>query len=79
MGVDPIAIDTVNEYMIGSGENLPNHSLSQMGKGKFVRQQVSGVPTFRTQQEIFRYAAWLITLGGSLPHEDGEHTFVSRC
>lgn len=72
---DPIEIDTLNEYAISYGENLPNHSLAQMGRGKFVRQQVAGIPTFRTQQAIFRYAAWLLTMAELLPHEDGEHTF----
>lgn len=74
-GVDPIEVDAANDYMIGLGENLPNHSLSQMGRSKFVRQKVAGMPTFRTQQEAFRYAAWLVSMAEVLPHEDGEHTF----
>lgn len=75
MGVDPIEIDTVNEYLIGAGENLPNHSLSQMGRSKFIRQHLPSVPTFRTRQAAFRYAAYLLTMAEVLPDEDGEHTF----
>jgi hypothetical protein len=75
---DPPPIDTINEYAMSAGQNLPNHSTSIAGRGRFVRQGVPEVPTFRTKQQAFRYAAWLIEMAGNhLPDEDGcaSHTF----
>lgn len=66
----------LNSYVVTRGENLPNHSTSLAGKGKFV-----GISTYpvqlRTAQEAYRLAAWLIVMAeGHLPNEDGaeEHT-----
>lgn len=73
-------IETVNEYAIHSGQNLPNHSMSIAGLGKFVRQGMEGAPIFRTKQAAYRYAAWLITVAEiSLPDEEGceEHDFAA--
>jgi len=76
---EPTRVDTTNEYAIGAGENLPNHSASLAGKGKFVRQMVPEVPMFRTRQQAYRYAAYLLELAANhLPDEEGctEHTFA---
>lgn len=73
----PPEIDTTNEYAIHTGQNLPNHSMSMLGLGKFVRQGMQGEPTFRSRQAAYRYAAWLITVAEVLPNEEGceEHDF----
>lgn len=70
-------INTQNDFLLSFGSNLPNHSMTLAGKGKFVRQSVGIVPTFRTRQEAFRYASWLIELADMLPDEEGceSHTF----
>lgn len=71
-------IDTRNEWFLAAGQNLPNHSTSLEGRGRFVRQSIPVVPTFRNKQEAYRFAAWLITLAENhLPDEEGceSHTF----
>lgn len=61
---------TENEFNLIKGENLSNHSTSLAGRGKFVRQGNPVVPTFRTRQAAYRYAARLIELAGNhLPDE----------
>lgn len=80
MAFDPSdgTVNRVNELGLSAGENLPNHSTSLAGRAKFVRQVQPNVPTFRTKQEAFRYAAWLVTLAEiHLPDEEGAelHTF----
>jgi hypothetical protein len=65
-------VDTQNSYMLSAGQNLPNHSTSMAGRGKFVRQALGKIPEFRTKQQAYRYAAWLITMADSwLPDEEG--------
>lgn len=74
--VDEVPVNTLNEFAISAGQNLDNHTASMSGRGKFVRQMMPTVPTFRTKQEAFRYAAYLVTMAEShLPDEDGEHTY----
>lgn len=70
-------VNTANDYGLGVGKNLDNHSTSLAGRGKFVRQTMPSLPTFRTRQEAFRYAAWLLVLteAQQLPDEDGAHEF----
>jgi len=70
-------INTSNDYLLMFGQNLPNHSTSIAGRGKFVRQSIVETPTFRTAQQAYRYAAWLATMAEMLPDEAGaeEHTF----
>lgn len=71
-GEDPPVVDTTNEYALSSGNNLPNHSTSMAGRGAFVRQSIPDVPTFRTKQAAYRYAAYLITMAEAiLPDEEG--------
>lgn len=71
-----VKVITDNEYAIGAGQNLPNHSTSMNGRGRFVRQTLDRFPTFRTKQQAYRYAAWIIEMAGvHLPDEAGAHTF----
>ena len=65
-------IKVINDYMISSGENLPNHSASAMGRGKFIRQSRPDIPTFRDRQTAFRYAAYIILMADLLPDDDGQ-------
>ena len=64
-------IDTKNEFNVRSGQNLPNHSASLRGHSKFVKPMRDGMPTFRTRQSAYRFAAWLIAMAESaeLPDE----------
>ena len=74
----PIPINTVNEFMVSTGQNLPNHSSSLAGLPKFVSIIGGGKPMqFRTKQTIYRLAAWLLCLAEvkDLPDEPGAHTF----
>lgn len=71
-------INTSNDFLLSAGQNLPNHSTSLAGRGRFVRQSLTEIPTFRTKQEAYRYAAYLITMAEvHLPDEEGSetHTF----
>lgn len=73
--VEEFPINTLNEYGLSLGQNLDNHSTALAGRAKFVRQSDPTVPTFRTQQAAFRYAAYLVSMAMVLPHEEGEHEF----
>jgi len=75
---EPKEVNTANELGLSAGSNLPNHSTSMAGRSKFVRQVQPSVPTFRTKQEAYRYAAWLTEMAEvHLPDEEGAelHTF----
>lgn len=69
-----IEVNTINQFAVHTGQNLENHSKSLAGRGKFVKP---GVPVldFRTKQEVFRFAAHLLTQAIVLPDEEGAHTF----
>lgn len=67
-------VNTLNEYMFHMGRNLPNHTMSENGRGQFVRVGRGDAPVFRTKQEIYRFCAWALTLGEELPDEEGSHT-----
>jgi len=72
------SIETINEYALSAGQNMPNHSTSLAGRGHYVRQGVPDVPTFRTKQAAFRYAAYIVLMAEAhLPDEEGSatHTF----
>lgn len=69
-------VNTLNEFAVHTGQNLPNHTASMVGKGKFIR--IGEFPKwgqFRTQQEVYRLCAYLLTMAELLPHEPGEHTY----
>jgi hypothetical protein len=58
--VEPI--ETQNDFALHAGQNLPNHSTSLAGRGRYVRQSFQEVPIFRDRESAYRYAAWLITM-----------------
>lgn len=65
-------IETRNDFALAAGENLPNHSASMLGRGKFIRQSRSDVPTIRDRQTAYRYAAWLVLMADMLPDDEGQ-------
>lgn len=68
----PADVETINEFAISAGENLPNHTMSARGLGKYVQQGMPVYPVFRTRQAAYRYAAWIITMAEiHLPDEEG--------
>lgn len=78
MADESTPVRTTNDYAINAGKNMENHTLTRAGLGSFVRQGVPDIPTFRTRQAAYRYAAYLIELAGhNLPDEEGcsGHTF----
>jgi hypothetical protein len=71
-----VPVNTLNEWAIGAGQNMDNHTESMAGRKHFVRQMTREVPAFRTKQAAFRYAAYLVTLAeNTLPDEEGAHTY----
>lgn len=74
--VPEVEVKTVNDYIIGFGENLPNHSESMSGRGKYVRQMRADLPTFRDRHVAYRYAAYIITMAELLP-EDKEQEGIT--
>lgn len=71
---EEFVVDTTDEFGVLSGENLPNHSTSMQGRGKFVRVAI-GNPTVRTKQAAYRLAARIVGHAQSLPDEDVPHTW----
>lgn len=68
-------VSTQNEFDLTAGENLPNHTTSMMGRGKFVTAGAHRPMIWRTKQSAYRFAAWLLALAEVLPNEPGEHTY----
>ncbi len=73
--IGEVPVKTDNEYALYMSENLPNHSASLKGRAKFISQGRTSHPLFRTRQEAYRYAAWLISMAEILPDEEGAHSF----
>lgn len=73
----PSPVNTINTGVITTGQNLPNHSLSMAGRGKFVGSGAHEPPRWRTRQEAYRFCAWALLLVDihDLPDEEGAHTF----
>lgn len=69
-----IQVDTTNEFALHAGTNLPNHSTTLDGRGKFVRTGAER-PVFRTRQSAYRFAAWLLAMAERLPDEEDAVTF----
>lgn len=65
-----IPIDTTNDYLLSAGQNLPNHTMTRAGLGRYVTQSLREVPLFRTKQEAFRYAAWLSVMADAYLPDD---------
>lgn len=72
---EEFAVKTDNEYMIQAGENLPNHTTSLTGRGKYVKVGIGKPMTFRTRQEAYRVCAWIMSMVDILPNEDGAHSY----
>lgn len=70
-------IETKNDYALHTGQNLPNHTFSQIGLGKFVSHGVNSIPMWRRREDAYRYAAWVVSLAEVLPWgvDAKEHTF----
>lgn len=68
-------VNTENEYALMIGQNLPNHTMTAQGKGRFVKVGFPSVPTFRTRQQAYRFCAYALALAEILPDEPGEHDF----
>jgi hypothetical protein len=57
------AVAWLNQFLVGVGENLPNHALTAMGRGKFVvfyDPNACHRIVIRTKQEAYRLVAWLL-------------------
>jgi hypothetical protein len=70
-------VDLTTECTIIGGENLPNHSATLSGRGKYVRisgdNPLAPLPTLRTVQQAYRLAARIVQAAEqfNLPSEDG--------
>lgn len=74
-----IPVDTTNEHVIFTGENMSNHSATLAGFGKFIKvgaQHPQGL-MFRTRQSVYRFCAYALIMAEAhgLPDEGGEHSF----
>lgn len=69
--------DTVNDFVVIGGQNLPNHSQSLKGRAKFIAFGRNDLPAIRTKQHAYRVAAYLLQMAEiqDLPNEEGAHTF----
>lgn len=69
--------DTTNQFALQVGENLPNHTMSALGMGRFIRTGVNGPLVFRTKQSVYRMCAYLMIMAEAhkLADEPGEHTY----
>lgn len=68
----PSEVKTQNDYIIGAGENLPNHSETIRGRGKYIRQMRADIPTFRDRQTAYRFCAYVLAMADVLPDEEGQ-------
>lgn len=63
----------VNSYVVTRGENLPNHSTSLAGRGKFIGVSVYPIQ-IRTEQEAYTFAAWIVAMAEDfLPPSHDNH------
>lgn len=72
---DEFPVDNTNEYLVGSRENLPNHSAWKAGRGRFVNIGLPGAVVLRTKQAAYRLCAYILTMAEDLADEEGNHTF----
>lgn len=72
---EDVPIDTRNEYSLHTGANLPNHTATLAGRGKFVTVGVPDAPVFRTKQSVYRFCAYLLSMAEILADEEGEHSY----
>jgi len=69
-------VNTINDGIIVSGRNLPNHTMTLQGRGKFIGSGALRPPQWRTKQELYRFVAWALVQDEihDLPNEPGNHT-----
>lgn len=69
-------INTLNEWAVSAGTNMPNHTTTMRGRGKFIKLSKSDPVILRTKQEAYRLAAYILIMAElqDLPNEDGAHT-----
>jgi len=69
-------VNTNNDGQVMRGNNLPNHSATLAGRGKFISSAMQHNPQWRTKQELYRFVAWALVMeeAHDLPQEEGEHT-----
>jgi len=64
-------VDTTNEFIVQSGENMANHTMSMGGRSRYV---IVGGSTrrieMRTKQQAYRLCAYVLALSDTLPDED---------
>lgn len=67
-------MNSQTEFVVMAGQNLPNHSESLAGRGKYVRinghNPNNNIPLFRTRESAYRLAAHLLCAAQGLPTED---------
>lgn len=68
-------VDSRNEFVVVAGENMPNHSTTLMGRGKFV--QFGQPRPMRTKQEMYRLIGWCLAYVDTLPDDDTGATLES--
>lgn len=57
-------VDTLNEFLLARGGS---------GKGAYITPQ--HYPHFRTRQQAYRFAAWCVVMGETLPPEGVDRSF----
>lgn len=57
---DDDTLNVSNEFAVNSGTNMPNHSMSMRGRGKYVQVGTGTPPVLRTRQEVYRFVAHLL-------------------
>jgi len=72
MPTSEVEVNTTNDFALHKGQNMDNHTAALRGQAAYVRQGMVEIPTFRTRQLAYRYAAWLISLAELLPDEEGQ-------
>lgn len=57
-------INTTNDALVMMGANLPNHTTSLQGFGRWVRvgSNAQATMTFRTRQSVYRAVSWLLAM-----------------
>jgi hypothetical protein len=69
-------LDTTNYLLWVAGQNLPNHTATRDGRGRFVAPSITNPASFqfRSKDDALRCAAWLVTLAEMwLPDADMAH------
>lgn len=74
VGEPPKQFSHDNQFAVAAGVNLPNHSKTMAGRGRFlaIRNTTGNGIVLRTRTEALRLAGWLLVLADihNLPWED---------